>query len=154
MFLFLPAEISRSPLVIPTFVETDRTVRLSPTITTINIVENSEKSKMDSPKMAVCPEKESPKVELQFPLSENSSSPTAALLPTKSLRRSFVPAIPSPLLQDITPNKRNRRSHKSFVFSGVNSPRIPVQTSEQNSEAETDKEPTEKILVLQTPPLR
>lgn len=40
------------------------------------------------------------------------------------------------------------------MFSGVNSPRIPVQTSEQNSEAETDKEPTEKILVLQTPPLR
>ncbi|CAE1324548.1 Disks large-associated protein 5 [Acanthosepion pharaonis] len=147
-------EISRSPLVIPTFVETDRTVRLSPTITTINIVENGETSKMDSPKMAVCPEKESPKVELKLPLSANSSSSTSPLIPNKSLRRSFVPAIPSPLLQDITPNQRNRRSHKSFVFSGVNSPRTPVQIAEQNSEAETDKEPAEKILVLQTPPLR
>ena len=155
IFIFVSAEISGSPLVIPTFVETDRTVRLSPTITTISIVENGDKSKVDSPKMVVCPEKEAPKMEAKSPLSVNACSPGASpLQPTRSLRRSFLPAVPSPLLQDITPSNRSRRSRKSFVFTDIGSPKTTVQVPEQNPKAETDLEPAEKILVLQTPPLR
>lgn len=86
------------------------------------------------------------------PVPSNNSLDSAKVTPLVS-RRSYVPSVPSPLLQDITPaRKRASTSRRSRLLGEtVNTP-DNCQLVLSSASVENIKEEHDEVFVLQSPP--